>query len=90
MRRRSDPDHRTFSAAEALRWLTQHKGLQQQEARQTLADLQHTQQISVVGQKEVDLITKLSDTDLSAIRLQLVNAAPSPTFGQPLNTHFAW
>jgi type III secretory pathway lipoprotein EscJ len=84
---RANPDLRTFTAAEALRWLMQH--IQQQEAKQTLALLQQTHQISVVD-KELDLSANLSEADLSATHLQLVSAAPVPKFGQPLNKHYTW
>lgn len=86
---RANPDLRTFNAAEALRWLMQHKGIQQQEAKQTLALLQQTHQISVVD-KDLDLSTELSEADLSTTHLQLVSAAPVPHFGQPLNKHYTW
>ncbi len=67
----------------------QHKGLQQHEAKQTLALLQQTHQISVVD-KDLDLTNEVSETDLSSTHLQLVNAAPVPRFGQPLNKHYTW
>lgn len=86
---RVNPDLRTFNAAEALRWLMQHKGIQQREAKQTLALLQQTHQISVVD-KDLDLSNELSEADLSTTHLQLVNAAPVPQFGQPLNKHYTW
>ena len=67
----------------------QHKGIQQQEAKQMLALLQQTHQISVVD-KDVDLSSILSEADLSTTHLQLVNAAPVPQFGQPMNKHYTW
>lgn len=79
-----------LTAAEALRWLTQHKGLPQAEAEQTLASLQSTHHISIVGQSQVDLSTSLSHQQLSRLQLQLVQTALPPKFGQPLNMHYRW
>lgn len=87
---RSDPKVRSFSAAEVLRWLTQHKNMQQQEAKQTLSALQQAHQISTVSRPEVDLGSDLGAEQLLKLQLQLVNAAPAPTFGQPLNVHYVW
>ena len=86
---RTDPHLRRVTAAEALHWLMQHQDVQQQQAKEKLVLLQQTRQISVVGQ-ETDLSNELSNADLSIIHLQLVNAAPAPKFGQPLNVHYTW
>ena len=88
--RRSNRAAGTFSAAEALRWLTQGKGLSQNEAQGALSGLQKTHHISVVRQPDVDLGTCLQHDDLSPVQLQLVTAAPQPKFGQPLNMHYNW
>ena len=86
---RSDKGAGTLSASVALQWLVEHNRLSLPEARQTLADLQHIQQISTKGQ-QVDLGSSLSQLQLSSLQLQLVNSASPPKFGQPLNTHYNW
>ena len=88
--RRSDTAAGKFSAAEALRWLTQAKGLSQDEARWALSGLQKTHHISIVRQPDVDLGTCLENAGLSTVLLQLVSAATQPKFGQPLNMHYSW
>lgn len=86
---RADAHLRRITAAEALQWLTQHLDIQQQQAKEKLVQLQQTHQISTVGE-ETDLRNSLSEADLSRLQLQLVNGAPAPKFGQPLNMHYTW
>lgn len=86
---RADVHLRRITAAEALRWLTQHPGVEQHQAKEKLVLLQQTHQISVVGE-ETDLRNSLSEADLSRLQLQLVKGAPAPKFGQPLNVHYTW
>ena len=64
--------------------------MQQQQARQTLSELQQVHQISHVGSQKTALTADLDDAQLAGVQLQLVNAAPAPQFGQLLNTHYSW